>query len=150
MTLALSACSAEPGGDDPPPDPPTEDPATPEPTEVATPEASTEEATPVEPATEAVTEEDESVPQFEGVLAAEPYVIEPKPIQPGLTDGFTFWGWSTDGARFAFETYMPGEGAVECDMRYDVFVVDSATDEFVWMSRSRTCSIQSDRSSAAM
>ncbi len=49
---------------------------------------------------------------------------------PGMHDRFTFWGWSSDGARFAFETYMPGEGGVSCDMVHDVFVVDARTDDF--------------------
>lgn len=48
-----------------------------------------------------------------------------------LYDGFTFWGWSADGARYAFETLDPGPGAVECEGRYDLFVVDAASDRFV-------------------
>ena len=47
-----------------------------------------------------------------------------------MADRFTFWGWSADGATYAFETYRPGEGAVECDMKYELFVVDAETDAY--------------------
>ena len=45
-------------------------------------------------------------------------------------DGFTFWGWSADGLHYAFETADPGAGAVECEGRYDLFVVDARTDKY--------------------
>ncbi len=65
------------------------------------------------------------------VLEEEPHTEEATRGQPGLTDSFTAWGWSADGRLFAYETWMPGEGAVSCDMRYEIFVVDAAEDAFV-------------------
>lgn len=45
-------------------------------------------------------------------------------------DDFTFWGWSTDGTHYAFETFDPGPGAVECEGRYDLFVIDARSDAY--------------------
>lgn len=60
----------------------------------------------------------------------EPYVLTEEPRMPGMRDRFTFWGWSADSTRYAYETYMPGEGGVGCDMVHDVWVVDARTDDF--------------------
>lgn len=65
------------------------------------------------------------------VLVGEPLVVQEVPVMPGFADRFTFWGWSADGRYYAYETYKPGEGAVECDMRYELFVVDADNDAFV-------------------
>jgi hypothetical protein len=46
------------------------------------------------------------------------------------SEDVVFWGWSEDGARFAFETWMPGEGGADCDMRYELYVVDVAGDRY--------------------
>ena len=122
LLLLLVACS----GDDPGIADPVE--ATPEVTPEATPEV-TPEAPPEEPITEA-----EPTPEptpAGGLLEGEPHVIPEVVSMPGMADRFTFWGWSADGLRYAFEIYRAGEGAIECDMKYEVFVVDAETDRFV-------------------
>jgi len=103
--------------------------------EAPTPSPETSPAEPEGEEKEAVEEEAEP-PPVEGaseatVLEGEPHIEEAVRGQPGLTDSFTAWGWSADGRLFAYETWMPGEGAVSCDMRYEIFVVDAAEDAFV-------------------
>lgn len=44
-----------------------------------------------------------------------------------VADSFTFLGWSRDGRRYAFQNYVRAQGA-SCSARYEVFVVDAATD----------------------
>lgn len=104
---------------------PMPDDASTEPTAEPTPEAS---PAPDEPVTDEAVQEPtgEPVP----VVTGEPYVIPANPRMPGMNDAFTFWGWSTNGVLYAFETYDPGEGAADCDMQYDVYVVDAETDKY--------------------
>jgi hypothetical protein len=125
--IALTACADE-LSEDPTPTPQgtpavvqsvTAEP-TPEPD--ATPEettASVAEETPGEPSAAVVP-----------VLEGEPFQVDENPSMPQMSDRFVFWGWSKDGLRYAFETYNPGEGAVSCDMRHDVYVVDAETDKY--------------------
>lgn len=47
------------------------------------------------------------------------------------TDDFTFWGWSPDDQRFAFEVHDHGPGARACEGSYTLYVVDVAADKFV-------------------
>lgn len=49
----------------------------------------------------------------------------------GQTDDFTFWGWSDDNQRYAFEVHDHGPGATLCEGSYTLFVVDAARDAFV-------------------
>jgi predicted secreted protein len=46
-------------------------------------------------------------------------------------DELSFWGFSADGRRYAFETYYYGPGAAECEGLASLFIVDAATDTFV-------------------
>ncbi|MBL9107008.1 MAG: DUF2259 domain-containing protein [Myxococcales bacterium] len=46
------------------------------------------------------------------------------------TDDFTFWGWSSDNSRFAFEVHDHGPGARGCEGSYTLYVVDAAADKF--------------------
>ena len=34
------------------------------------------------------------------------------------TDKFTFWGWSADGSKYAFEVVYSGAGAATCEGQY--------------------------------
>ncbi len=45
-------------------------------------------------------------------------------------DELTFWGFSADGRRYAFETYYYGPGAAECEGLATLYVVDADTDTF--------------------
>ena len=45
-------------------------------------------------------------------------------------DELTFWGFSADGRRYAFETYYYGPGAAECEGLATLHVVDADTDTF--------------------
>ena len=45
-------------------------------------------------------------------------------------DELTFWGFSADGRRYAFETYYYGPGAAECEGLASLYVVDADTDTF--------------------
>lgn len=45
-------------------------------------------------------------------------------------DELTFWGFSADGRRYAFETYYYGPGATVCEGLATLYVVDAATDTF--------------------
>ncbi len=57
--------------------------------------------------------------------AAEPWVL---PREEGaMVDTFTFLGWSADNQRYAYQLYVAAQGA-SCSARYEVFVVDAATD----------------------
>ncbi len=55
-------------------------------------------------------------------------------VRPGdratQRDELTFWGFSTDGQRYAFETYYYGPGAAECEGVATLYVVDADTDTF--------------------
>jgi len=118
---------------------PTDDPVTDE-TPAITPEPMPDDASPTPeetpeatPEPEPVTEEVTPEPDDGGdvpVLTGEPHVIPANPRMPGMNDQFTFWGWSRDGLRYALETYNPGEGAVDCDMAYDLYVIDAETDQY--------------------
>ncbi len=46
-------------------------------------------------------------------------------------DDLTFWGWSTDNTRYAFEVHDHGPGAMGCEGSYTLFVVDATRDAFV-------------------
>lgn len=46
-------------------------------------------------------------------------------------DGLTFWGWSADGRRFAFETAFAGAGGAACEGEVDLYIVDAERDHFV-------------------
>jgi len=46
-------------------------------------------------------------------------------------DDFTFWGWSADNTRYAFELHDHGPGATTCEGSYTLFVVDATRDAFV-------------------
>ena len=46
-------------------------------------------------------------------------------------DALTFWGFSADGQRFAFETFYAGPGGARCEGEVDLFVVDVARDAYV-------------------
>ena len=46
------------------------------------------------------------------------------------TDAFTFWGWSEDGSKYAFEVVYSGAGGATCEGRFQLFVVDAQTDKF--------------------
>lgn len=97
-------------GETPEPEPAEPPTAAPEPTPEATPEP-TPEATP-EPTPEP---------------AGDPWVLtEPGPI----VDELQFLGWSADGRRYAYQLAIAAQGA-ECSARYELFVVDAATDSFV-------------------
>lgn len=126
--FTLAAC----GGDD------LADSVTPPPPPEATP-ASVE--TPAAPAEPGPTPDGEVAPDIDApveetetkavaVIEGEPHTVAESPAMPGMSDRFVFWGWSSDGLRYAFETYNPGEGAVSCDMRHDVYVVDAETDQY--------------------
>ena len=120
LLLLLAACPpAEPEETTPEPTPEVTPAATPEPTPEATPEVTPEPEPTPEPTPAGV------------VVEGEPHVVPEVVTMPGMADRFTFWGWSGDGLRYAFETYRAGEGAVECDMKYEVFVVDAETDAYV-------------------
>ena len=45
-------------------------------------------------------------------------------------DELTFWGFSADGRRYAFETFYYGPGAAECEGLATFIVVDADTDTF--------------------
>jgi predicted secreted protein len=47
------------------------------------------------------------------------------------TDDLTFWGWSRDGQRYAFEVHDHGPGAARCEGKYVLYVVDATRDAFV-------------------
>lgn len=49
---------------------------------------------------------------------------------PNVPVALTFFGWSQDGQRYAFETFEPSEGA-DCGDRYSLYVVDATKDAFV-------------------
>ena len=46
-------------------------------------------------------------------------------------DDFTFWGWSADNTRYAFELHDHGPGATACEGSYTLYVVDATRDAFV-------------------
>lgn len=46
-------------------------------------------------------------------------------------DALTFWGFSADGQRFAFETFYAGPGGARCEGEVDLFIVDVARDAYV-------------------
>ncbi len=46
-------------------------------------------------------------------------------------DDFTFWGWSADNTRYAFELHDHGPGATTCEGSYTLYVVDAARDAYV-------------------
>ena len=46
------------------------------------------------------------------------------------TDALTFWGWSEDGSKYAFEVVYSGAGGASCEGRFQLFVVDAQTDKF--------------------
>lgn len=45
-------------------------------------------------------------------------------------DDLTFWGWSNDSARYAFEVRDHGPGATVCEGSYTLYIVDAARDTF--------------------
>ena len=47
-----------------------------------------------------------------------------------LTDGFTFWGWSSDSSHYAYSLLSPSSGGVECDATASLIVVDATTDAY--------------------
>ena len=106
---------------------PSETPTTPPPADSTpaaevTPEPTPEpEATP-EPET---TPEPEPTPEATPEPTREPWV---KTMDMG-DDTFTFFGWSADGRRYAFQNFVEARGA-SCSARYEVYVVDAATDSF--------------------
>lgn len=59
-----------------------------------------------------------------------PYQLAPVTGPEGPQDGFTFWGWSPDGRHYAYELFYPGSGAVDCDMRGELIVVDAHKDAY--------------------
>jgi len=66
-------------------------------------------------------------------ITPEPTPAPPPPWvmkEPGpMVDEFTFLGWSSDGRRYAFQNAIAAQGA-SCSQRYEVFVVDAATDSY--------------------
>lgn len=64
----------------------------------------------------------------------------PPPAPPGpyrregdartQTDDLTFWGWSADGTKYAFEVHDHGPGATTCEGSYTLFVVDATRDAY--------------------
>lgn len=56
-------------------------------------------------------------------------------VRPGdratQRDELSFWGFSADGRRYAFETYYYGPGAAECEGLASLFIVDADTDTLV-------------------
>lgn len=105
LALACTGPSPDPDPVPPGPDIAPETPATPE--------------TPTNPETPATPE------------AGEPYV---RPLadydMEKYVDGFTFWGWSADGSRYAYETHRGNQGAIECDAGAELTVVDATTDRY--------------------
>lgn len=61
---------------------------------------------------------------------AAPYTIPMVEGPGGPKDKLVFWGWSDDSSRYAYETWYPGSGAVECDQRIEIIVVDAGTDTY--------------------
>ena len=60
---------------------------------------------------------------------AEPYA---RPGDPkDQRDELKFWGFSADGARYAFETYYHGPGGAQCEGQASLFIVDADSDSFV-------------------
>lgn len=49
----------------------------------------------------------------------------------GQRDDFTFWGWSADNTRYAFELHDHGPGATACEGSYTLYIVDATRDAFV-------------------
>jgi len=108
LALLVGTCSSEPPPADPTPTAPAADVATPAPEPAATPTPD------AEPAGQPWTNRAQAGPNGHVVV-----------------DVLTFWGWSADGARYAFETFDHGAGAVECEGAYALRVVDAASDSFV-------------------
>lgn len=49
---------------------------------------------------------------------------------PNIPDALTFFGWSADGRRYAFQIDVEAEGA-DCSDEHHLYVVDAVTDRFV-------------------
>ena len=115
----------------PPPaaEPSSDAPAEPAPAEATASEPAPDEAAPGDGAAADTTPEPpvESTPTEPETPAPQPWVL---PREEGsMVDVFTFLGWSGDGKRYAFQNAIEGQGA-SCSQRYEVFVVDAATDSF--------------------
>jgi hypothetical protein len=86
-------------------------------------------ATPAPEATAAPTPAAEATPR---VVQGQPWTnADAGPQGNAIIDKLTFWGWSVDGTKYAFETYDHGPGAVECEGAFALRVVDATTDRFV-------------------
>lgn len=102
--FALTACSSS--TPTPTTEPPTA-PASPTPAPEATPEA-----TPAPVAT-----------------VGKPWVLSRDRGPHGYVDTFTFYGWSEDGLRYAFEVFEETQGA-DCGAKHHLFVVDASKDAY--------------------
>lgn len=88
-------------------------------------------------------EPDRAVPKDSKAPARADPPAEPAPPPPASepwtrpgdaatqTDDLTFWGWSRDGQRYAFEVHDHGPGAARCEGKYVLYVVDATRDAFV-------------------
>lgn len=76
-------------------------------------------------------------PPEDGAAAPEPpppagaFELQPEEEVQGVADRFVLWGWSADGARYAFSTYDPGPGGRDCEGTAELFVVDAGRDAYV-------------------
>jgi predicted secreted protein len=96
-----------------------------------------DEAKRLEP-TKAVPKDSKTEPTAAPLAATPPPPPAPAPgpyTRPGdraqQRDELSFWGFSADGRRYAFETYYYGPGAAECEGLATLNIIDADTDTFV-------------------